>query len=151
MEELHAGTHELADYRKSMALLRAVPKDCKVIVEGSSALDAQAAHDGKAGSVDEGKVLISKGMPNLPGNFQIRQHYRFNRGHSAAQAFPKTICGRSMNSVTKQHPGFHQHMIGCQQRLATRQDRFRVGVIDVSGLCRRVPHRCIDKQGHALA
>jgi hypothetical protein len=26
-----------------------------------------------------------------------------------------------------------------------------VGVIDVSGLCRRVPHRCIDKQGHALA
>ena len=70
-------------------------------------LDEQA----KGCAIDDGKILIAPGKPNLPRSFQIGQADRLNGRYPAAQAFPESFCRTRSEPVVKQRPCFHQHMI----------------------------------------
>ena len=93
---------------KSPAAVGAESEYSKVIVEGSRALDAEPAHDGEAGSIDNGKVLVAIGDPNQPGSFQIRHADWFDSGRSVAQTFPEPLGSLAPDPVPQQSPGFEQ-------------------------------------------
>jgi hypothetical protein len=54
-----------------MTPLRAVAKDCKVVIQRCCAINAQTVHHREAGTIDNRKILVAPGMPDLPRSFQI--------------------------------------------------------------------------------
>src|SRR5438552_15397040 len=61
-----------AQDRKSAAAVGAETENGEVGVEGSRALNSQAAHDGEAGAVHDRKILVAPRDAHLPRGFQIR-------------------------------------------------------------------------------
>src|SRR5579863_2657891 len=66
-KSIRTGRRELAEDGKGLTKPRSKAKDCEVVIEGRSLLDAESAHHRKAGAVDEREVLILPVEPDLPG------------------------------------------------------------------------------------
>jgi hypothetical protein len=116
---------------ESLAAVRAETENCEGVVEGRRALDAQPAHDGKARSIDDGKILVTVRDFNMPGGFQVRHAYRFDCCNAGSHAFPEPLRGLSPDAVPQQGPSLHQHVIGSEQRLATFKDDLCTGIAGV--------------------
>jgi len=65
-------------------VVRAKAINRKIVVEGSRPLNAQPAHDSEARSVDNRKILIAIGHPDLPGSFQVRYADCLHNGDTVA-------------------------------------------------------------------
>jgi hypothetical protein len=55
--------------RKGPAAARAETENGEVVIQGRGTLDAQPAHHSETRAVHDGKILVSKGSPDLPGCF----------------------------------------------------------------------------------
>ena len=56
----------LPNYTERLTTLGSKTKYGKVLVERRDTFNAETAHDGKARAVDDGKVWVTPGNPNLP-------------------------------------------------------------------------------------
>ena len=56
----------LPNYTERLTTLGSKTKYRKVLIERGDPFNAETAHDGKASAVDDGKVLVTPGNPNLP-------------------------------------------------------------------------------------
>jgi hypothetical protein len=58
---------------------------------------AEREHDCETDPVDNRKVLVAVGEPDLPSCFQVCRAYRFDYGHATTQAIPETVGGAIPN------------------------------------------------------
>jgi hypothetical protein len=117
-------------------------------IERRYAINAEPIHDGKAGTVHNGEVLISPFNPDLPGGFQVGRANRLNQRDAAAQAIPKPVGGLCSEPVVHQRPRFDEHMVSCDQRFLLRKQGDRATVWSFFGVRSRKPNGCIDEEAH---
>jgi hypothetical protein len=106
-------------------------KNRKVIIQRGSTLNAQPVHHSETGAIDDGKVLVAPGKPNLPRSFKIGQTDRLNDRYAASQTFPEALSGIRPEAVVEQRPCFDQHVIGRHQCFACFEYGFGAGVAPV--------------------
>ena len=82
--------NQLVQQGEGAAALRPKAEYGEVMIKGSRAFDAQAAHDGEAGAVDDREVLVGEGLTDLPGAFQIGGADGFDAERLRSANPPKT-------------------------------------------------------------
>jgi hypothetical protein len=101
-----------AQNREGAAEIRPEAENGEVMIEGSRALYAQAAHDSEAGAVDDRKILVGICESDLPSGFQVRCAHEFYRRDTTPQAFPKSVRDVTTDTRSQQAPGFAKNVIG---------------------------------------
>ena len=61
-------------------------------IQGGGPVNTETPHYSKAGSVNDGKVLVMPRNANIPGNLQVRQSNCLDCGDPTPQPFPKSFC-----------------------------------------------------------
>jgi hypothetical protein len=69
-------------------------------------------HDGKAGAVDHGKVLVRERLPDGPCTFEVGCRYRFDRCYAPPEALPETLRRLTVNTVAQQEPALDKDVVG---------------------------------------
>jgi len=107
-----------ANDREGTPPVRPKAEDSKVVVERGRTLNSKAPHNGEAGSIDQGKILILPRGADLPGALQVSGAYNLHRGNSASQRLPKSLSAPTAQAVAKQSPGFNEDVVGRNEDLA---------------------------------
>jgi len=61
----------------------------KLIVEACSARDSEPLHHRKAGSIDDGEILVTEGEADCPSAFEVRGGDQFDMYAATPNAIPK--------------------------------------------------------------
>jgi hypothetical protein len=138
-------TNFSSNQRKSISTLWTKAENGKIFVQRGDPVNTKSLHYGKAGPVNDGKILIGPRGPDVPGCFQVRQANRLNEGDPTSQTIPKKFSCFAMKLVVKQGPRFNQNVIGCDQGLAGFEKGFGAGIASIRRVGRGIPDRCVDK------
>jgi len=130
---------------ESAAVAGTKAKDREMLVEGGSLFYTEPAHDGKAGPIDHGEILVFPGEADLPGGFKIGGTDRFDHGEAAPQSFPELLRRPAVEAISNQSPRLHQHVIGSNQRFSGAKNSSGAGIVDISGIRCSVPGGSIDE------
>jgi hypothetical protein len=115
----------------------------EVIVEGCDIVNAESAHHGEAGAINDGEILVTPGVPDFPGNLKICQTDSLHDRPPSSQAIPKSLRGVALNSVMEQRPGLYQNVIRSDQLPPGLEDSFGPSIAAIGRICRDVPDRCV--------
>lgn len=102
----------LANDLERAALVLAEPEHGEVVVERRDTVNAESEHDGEAGSVGNGKILIGKLQPHGPRGLQVRRVDGLDGGNSTPKAFPEFLGRSAVESKSQKDPRFDQNVVG---------------------------------------
>ena len=77
----------------------------EITVESQRLIYPEPLHDGEAGSVHDGEVLVGERLRDRPSHLKVRSGHRFDLGQPSLQPRPEALGGLSVQSMSQQKPG----------------------------------------------
>jgi hypothetical protein len=108
----------------------------EISVEARGSADPKPFHDCKAGSVDEGKILIRKGLADCPGALEVGGRNILQVRYSFANLTPEIFGSGSVDVSIEKRPCLDQDIVCQDRKIDFRQDPLCapiVSVADISG------------------
>ena len=96
----------------------------KMSIKGRDLVNTQTPHYSEAGTIHDGKILITPGNANVPRDLKVRQSNRLDHRYPTPQAFPELLRGFAVKLVMKQSPCFNQNVIRRHQCFTGFESRF---------------------------
>jgi hypothetical protein len=96
----------------------------KMRIEGRDLMNTQTTHYSEAGTIHDGKILVTPGNANVPRDLKVRQSNRLDHRYPAPQACPKSLLSFAVKLVVEQRPCFDQNVIRGHQCFTGFENHF---------------------------